>query len=365
MPEDSTFSRSSLISACCGIVLAQLALDRLQLLAEDVLPLGLVHLGLDLALDLALQLEDLDLAGEEPGDELQPLRDVDRLEQLLALLGRHVGAVGHHVGQQAGLGDVAGGDGGLGRHGRAVGHVLLDLRLDAAHERLDLDALGRLVLELLDARREVRPMLAKPWTRMRPWPWTMARTVPSWSWTTWAILAMVPTGYSSEGSLMSSCSGWRWVTSAIGPPASVGGVERGDALLPPHLERNDHLREDDRLPEGDERQLTQLGRAGLCCSSSSGVDGRLAIRVSLDAGRWAGDGAVRFGFTGGGGWVGGVAAVSGPTVGRPGSGVAAERAASSAWRSRPPRGSLRRRGPRGCACRGAPRARTASGPRRD
>ena len=34
----------------------------------------------------------------------------------------------------------------------------------------------------------------KPWTRRRPWPWTMARTVPSWSWTTWAILASVPTG---------------------------------------------------------------------------------------------------------------------------------------------------------------------------
>ena len=32
----------------------------------------------------------------------------------------------------------------------------------------------------------------KPWTLMRPWPWTMARTVPSWSWTTWAILASVP-----------------------------------------------------------------------------------------------------------------------------------------------------------------------------
>ena len=32
----------------------------------------------------------------------------------------------------------------------------------------------------------------KPWTRRRPWPWTIARTVPSWSCTTWAILARVP-----------------------------------------------------------------------------------------------------------------------------------------------------------------------------
>ena len=29
-------------------------------------------------------------------------------------------------------------------------------------------------------------------TRSLPWPWTMARTVPSWSCTTWAILARVP-----------------------------------------------------------------------------------------------------------------------------------------------------------------------------
>ena len=55
------------------VVLAQLALDGLQLLAEDVLALGLVHLGLDLGLDLALELEDLDLAGEEAGDELEAL----------------------------------------------------------------------------------------------------------------------------------------------------------------------------------------------------------------------------------------------------------------------------------------------------
>ena len=122
-----------------GVVLAQLALDRLELLAQDVLALGLVHLGLDLGLDPTLELEDLDLAGEEVADELEALGDVDRLEQLLALLGGHVRAVGDHVGQQARLGDVAGGDGGLGRDRGAVGDVRLDLGLDRAHQRLDLD----------------------------------------------------------------------------------------------------------------------------------------------------------------------------------------------------------------------------------
>jgi hypothetical protein len=58
--------------------------------------------------------------------------------------------------------------------------------------------------ELFDLDDDVRAGLAKPTTRRRFWPWTMARTVPSWSWTTWAIFASVPTSYSSEGSSISS-----------------------------------------------------------------------------------------------------------------------------------------------------------------
>ena len=65
----------------------------------------------------------------------------------------HVRAVGDHVGQQPGLADVAGGDGRLRRHRRAVRDVLLDLGLDRAHQRLDLQAVGRLVGELLDGAR--------------------------------------------------------------------------------------------------------------------------------------------------------------------------------------------------------------------
>ncbi len=138
------------------VVLAQLALDRLELLAEDVLALGLVDLRLDLALDLPLELEDLHLAVEERRDELEALDDVDRLEKLLALLGGHVGAVGDHVGQQARLADVAGGDGRLRRHGRARLDVLLDLGLDGLHEGLDLEALRGGVRQLLDRRDKVR-----------------------------------------------------------------------------------------------------------------------------------------------------------------------------------------------------------------
>src|SRR5688500_16931540 len=53
-------------------------------------------------------------------------------------------------------------------------------------------------------------------SRIRRWPWTIARIVPSWSRITWAILARVPTGYSSSTLVISSCSLERWVTSATG-----------------------------------------------------------------------------------------------------------------------------------------------------
>ena len=63
--------------------------------------------------------------------------------------------------------------------------------------------------------------------------------------------------------------------------AAVGdrGVERVDALLATDLERDDHLGEDDGLAEGDERQLARA-RWSVAGCSSTGVDGRLAIRVS-------------------------------------------------------------------------------------
>ena len=80
-------SRSSFTSACSGVALAELLLDRLQLLAQEVLALALLHLGLHLRLDLRAELEHLELAAQDRRDLPQPLLDVDRLEQLLALLG--------------------------------------------------------------------------------------------------------------------------------------------------------------------------------------------------------------------------------------------------------------------------------------
>ena len=81
--------------------LAELLLDRLQLLAQEVLPLGLVHLLLHLGLDLRSQLEDLQLAREDHGQLPQTLLDVDRLEEVLLLLRLQADGRGDQVGELA------------------------------------------------------------------------------------------------------------------------------------------------------------------------------------------------------------------------------------------------------------------------
>ena len=168
-----------------------------------------------------------------------------------------------------------------GGTGAPVGDVLLDLALDRAHQRLDLEARrGSRRRAPRRAARRYGSVAVKPWTRRRCWPWTMARTVPSWSWTTWAILASVPTAYSSDGSLMSSCSAWRWVTSAMGPPSATAALSALTLFSRPTWSGHDHLREDDGLAQGDERAARAVRSIEMGCSST-GVDGRFGHQVLL------------------------------------------------------------------------------------
>jgi len=242
------------------VLLTKLALDRLQLLTQDVLALGLVHLGLDLGLDLALQLEDLDLAREEVADQLQALDDVDRLEQLLALLRGHVRAVGDHVRQQPRLGDVSGCNRCFGRDGCAVCHVLLDLRLDGAHERLDLDARRRPIPDLLDTSEDVRAGLGEA---VYPESALALHNRPDG-----AVLKLDDLGDLGQGADRVELGGVVDVLllsvslshEGNGSALRDGRVERVDALVATHLEGDDHLGKDDRLPESHERQLAHAGR---------------------------------------------------------------------------------------------------------
>ena len=106
------------------VALAELLLDRLQLLAQEVLALALVDLRLDLRLDLGAELDHLELAGEDLREAAQPLADVDLLEQLLLLLGRDPQRAGDQVAERRGVVDV--GDRELQLLGQ-VGDLLDDL----------------------------------------------------------------------------------------------------------------------------------------------------------------------------------------------------------------------------------------------
>ena len=88
------------------IFLAELVLDRLQLLAEEELALPLLELRLHLRLDLRAELVHLELAVEDPRDLAQARLDVDELEQLLLLAGLEAKRRGDERAQCARIVDV-------------------------------------------------------------------------------------------------------------------------------------------------------------------------------------------------------------------------------------------------------------------
>ena len=127
-----------------GVALAELALDRLQLLAQEVLALALLHLRLHLRLDLRAELEHLQLAAQDRGDLAQALLDVDRLEDLLALLGRdRAHRRRDEVRERARVVDVRRRELQLLGQVRGEADDARELALDVARERLDLGALDR------------------------------------------------------------------------------------------------------------------------------------------------------------------------------------------------------------------------------
>ena len=81
------------------LALAELLLDRAQLLAQVVLALRLVHLAARLGGDLLLHRQDGDLLGEAVVDEAQPLDRVGRLQDLLRVLELQVQVRRGEIGQ--------------------------------------------------------------------------------------------------------------------------------------------------------------------------------------------------------------------------------------------------------------------------
>ena len=110
-----TSSRSAIAASCWRsslglrgrlVELAELLVDRLELLAQDVLALALVELGLDLVLDLRADRDDLELAREDLDEPAQALGDVGLLEQALLLLGLQPQRARDEVAERARVVDV-------------------------------------------------------------------------------------------------------------------------------------------------------------------------------------------------------------------------------------------------------------------
>ena len=141
-----------------GLVeLAELLLDRLELLAQDVLALAACR-SRDWTCDWISRADrdDLELAREDLDEAPQPRGDVDLLQQRLLLLGLDPQRAGDQVAERARVVEV--GDRDLQLLGQ-VRDLLDDARerlLDVAHQRGQLGRLVDDVGQLLDARRRGR-----------------------------------------------------------------------------------------------------------------------------------------------------------------------------------------------------------------
>jgi hypothetical protein len=109
------------------VTFAQFVLNGLELLAQEVLALVLVHLGLDLILDLGTQLQDLQLAVHEPGQSPQPLGDLRFFKQFLLLFGLKAHGGGDEVPKRRRVFDVGRG------HLQLVGQIRHQLDDSCVH----------------------------------------------------------------------------------------------------------------------------------------------------------------------------------------------------------------------------------------
>ncbi len=137
-----------LVELVAGVLLfAQLALDRLHLLVEIVLALGLLHLALHARADLLLDVQHRDLALHQGEDLLQTLGDVEDLQEVLAIgdLDRQV--LGDLVGQLGRIGDLRDAGHGIGLDLLVELHVVVELLDHRARQRLGLMRLAQLLVD--------------------------------------------------------------------------------------------------------------------------------------------------------------------------------------------------------------------------
>ncbi len=134
------------------VALAEFLLDGLHLFAQQKLALGFAHLFFDAAADVLLDLQDLELFGQQQAEFLQALLRVQSLQQfLLGLDAQRRQVPGDMVGQAARLLDVEQGDDDFRGDVFAGVGDLLKLRDDRAHQGFGFQRLHRDAGQPLDA----------------------------------------------------------------------------------------------------------------------------------------------------------------------------------------------------------------------
>ena len=121
------------------LAFAQLVLDGLQLLAQEVLPLGVGHLLLRGCLDLALELEERDLAVQGGRHRLQLRDEGVVLEDLLLLLGLQIEKAREQIREPQRIVDAGHHAAQFLREPGPLRQRAPDQIVDAAHVRVGLD----------------------------------------------------------------------------------------------------------------------------------------------------------------------------------------------------------------------------------
>ena len=138
-----------------GLAFAQLFLDGLDLLPQEVVALGLGELRADLLLDLGRELEHGELTRKVLAEPLQPDADVDLAQENLPLLDRERQARRQQIGQPARLAGVHRRDLKLLGNLLALIHHPLEEAVDVVDQGVELDAFLELFLQGLDLADQV------------------------------------------------------------------------------------------------------------------------------------------------------------------------------------------------------------------
>jgi len=138
------------------ILFTQLFLDRFKLLTQVKLPLALVHVLLDLRLDLLSQFKDLKLSVDQAGNLFQTFLHVLGLEGLLLFVFAHVEAGGDQVCQHSALIKGLGQGSHLLRKVRRKFEHLVEQAHEVAHHGNHFNVLNAFLRNRLNPRVEIR-----------------------------------------------------------------------------------------------------------------------------------------------------------------------------------------------------------------